>query len=140
MKEDGPILIAEDNDDDFFFFRRAAREALQNRRIVRFNDGAEFVKFAESLTEQPSDEPWLFFIDISMPIMTGFDVLQWLRDRPGRFNFRLIMLSGSDREEDIVKARTLGSHEYFVKPLSAADLARVAANSMRPVRASVLRA
>jgi CheY-like chemotaxis protein len=135
MKEAVPILIAEDDDDDFFFFQRTVRATLMERPIVRFRDGTEFVKFAEGLTEKPAGAPWLFFVDISMPIMTGFDVLQWLRDRRERFNFRLIMLSGSDREEDIVKARALGAHEYLVKPLSEADLARLAASYLKSVPA-----
>ncbi len=135
MKEDAPILIAEDDDDDFFFFRRAARATSIENPILRFRDGAEFVKFAEGLTEKPKGEPWLFFVDISMPIMTGFDVLRWVNDHRDKVNVFPIVLSGSDREEDVSRARALGARDYLVKPLAVADLARIAAHYVKSVPA-----
>jgi CheY-like chemotaxis protein len=135
VKELPPILIAEDDDDDFFFFRRTVRASAIDNPILRFRDGAEFVKFAAESTARPRGEPWLFFVDISMPFMNGFDVLAWLHERPEQFNVRPIMLSGSNREEDISKARGLGAHDYLVKPLSVGALARVAASCLKSVPA-----
>lgn len=135
MNDDVPILIAEDDDDDFFFFRRAVRATHIENPVLRFRDGSEFIKFAEGLGEKHSVEPWLLFVDISMPLMNGFEVLKWIKERQSRLNVRPIVLSGSSREEDISKARELGAAEYLVKPLVVADLARLAANYMKPVAA-----
>jgi CheY-like chemotaxis protein len=126
LKATPPILIAEDSDDDFFFFRRAVRATPIENPILRFRDGAECVKFIEGLSVKPSaDDPWLLFVDISMPIMNGFDLLRWVRDHRD-LHLVPIVLSGSNRDEDRAQAEQLGAQDFLVKPLSGADLTRVA--------------
>lgn len=135
MHEQSPILIAEDSDDDFFFFRRAIRQAGIDNPLLRFRDGSELVAFVEKNTPEPSaatDSPLLLFVDLSMPMMNGFEVLEWLKKHaPGRF--LPVVLSGSRREEDLKKTYALGAHEYLTKPISPVVLAAIAA---RPARAA----
>ena len=124
-----PILIAEDNDDDFFFFRRAARMAGIESPLLRFRDGSELVTFLEknSLAPPPPDTaPLLIFVDLSMPIMNGFEVLEWLQ-KHGRGRYTAVVLSGSRREEDLKRAYSLDAQEYLVKPISPILLAAVVA-------------
>ncbi|HTI50452.1 MAG TPA: response regulator [Planctomycetaceae bacterium] len=123
-----PILIAEDNEDDFFCFRRAARMAGIHNPILRFRDGSELIGFLEQ--SMPADAtretPLLTFIDLAMPLVSGFEVLTWLRThRPNQFF--PIVLSGSRREEDVRKAYDLGAEEYLTKPLTPLLLAALAA-------------
>lgn len=133
MLELPPILIAEDNDDDFFFFRRAARMAALENPILRFRDGSELVAFLEKARPQrrSGEAPLLVFIDLAMPIMSGFEVLEWLRTH-GASSYIPIVLSGSKREEDMKKAYELGANEYLTKPLSPVLLAALA---LRPAQA-----
>ena len=131
MHESPAILIAEDNDDDFFFFRRAVRMAGIENPLLRFRDGSELVAFVEK-NPALSEVPLLLFVDLTMPIMNGFEVLEWLNAHV-RGHFLAVVLSGSRREEDLKRAYALGAHEYLVKPISPVLLAAIAA---RPAHAA----
>ncbi len=134
MHELPPILIAEDNDDDFFFFRRATRIAAIENPLLRFRDGSELVAFLEKypIPANPHGEPpVLMFVDLTMPIMNGFEVLEWLK-KNHLTHFTSIVLSGSRREDDVKRAYALGAQEYLVKPISPIVLAAIAA---RPAHA-----
>ena len=129
VHETPPILIAEDNDDDFFFFRRAVRMAGIESPLLRFRDGSELVAFVEKNSPgvlTSSESPLLVFVDLTMPIMNGFEVLEWLKEHaPG--HYLPVVLSGSRREDDLKRAYALGAHEYLVKPISPVLLAAIAA-------------
>lgn len=134
MQEMPPIMIAEDDDDDFYFLRRAIRQAEIENPLLRFRDGSELVKFLEqlptaeaALAERP---PWLLLLDITMPVMNGFEVLQWLRANEERVRVRPVMLSGSYRPDDIERAISLGAVDYLIKPITAQILAQVAAKQL----------
>jgi CheY-like chemotaxis protein len=136
MLELPPILVAEDDEDDFLFLRRAIRQAAIENPILRFRDGSELVKFLE---QQPAAEagsnahtPWLLLLDIMMPIMNGFEVLQWLATHQGPPRIRSVMLSGSYRTEDIQRATALGATDYLMKPITPAVAAALAARPLAP--------
>lgn len=124
MSELPPILVAEDNDDDYTLLRRALRVAGVENPVLRFRDGAEVVRFLESVPAPEigpvRPQPWLMFVDITMPIMNGFELLDWCARRRSGPRLRPVVLSGSFRPEDMDRARRLGAADYLVKPLSAA--------------------
>jgi CheY-like chemotaxis protein len=121
-----PILIAEDDDDDFFFFRRAARAAGLESPILRFRDGSELIAFIQKDPREESATPLLLFVDLTMPLVNGFAVLEWIKAHaPHRFI--PIVLSGSRREDDMKKAFDLGAEEYLAKPVAPVVLAAIAA-------------
>jgi CheY-like chemotaxis protein len=126
-----PILVAEDDDDDFHFLRRAAREANVENPILRFRDGLELTKFLESAPiPKEQGAPWLLLLDLSMPMMTGFEVLQWLSDHAKRPQVRPVILSGFYHPADVERSRALGATEYVVKPIKSETVALLAS---RPV-------
>jgi CheY-like chemotaxis protein len=134
MQDVPPILVAEDDDDDFYFLRRAIRQAGIENPLLRFRDGSELITFLEQVPvaevaagERPA---WLLLLDITMPVVNGFEVLQWLRSHPERPRFRPIMLSGSYRPDDIERAIGLGAVDYLVKPITPQVLAQVAAKQL----------
>lgn len=134
MPDTLPILIAEDNEDDFHLFRRAVRQAHLQNPVLWFRDGSELTRFLEAQQPRPEDQPWLVFIDLTMPIMGGFEVLAWLRAH--RVRCLPVVLSGSRRDEDIAKAFAAGAEEFLSKPLSPAVVAALAARAAQaPVTA-----
>jgi len=136
MQELPPILVAEDDEDDFLFLRRAIRQAGIENPILRFRDGSELVKFLEqkpandSAHSHHAQAPWLLLLDIMMPIMNGFEVLQWLATHQGPPKIVPVMLSGSYRTEDIQRATALGATDYLMKPISPAVAAALAARQL----------
>ncbi|MDO8544307.1 MAG: response regulator [Opitutaceae bacterium] len=136
MQELPPILVAEDDDDDFFFLRRAIRTAGIENPILRFRDGAELIKFLEQIPRSEvgpaAGSPWLLLLDITMPMMNGFEVLGWLKSHRRLPRVRPVMLSGSYRPDDIARATALGAIDYLLKPITPAVLAGVMAKGLVP--------
>lgn len=137
MQELPPILVAEDDEDDFFFLRRAVRHAGIENPILRFRDGAELIRFLEQIPVAEMGSAarcaWLLLLDITMPVMNGFEVLSWLRSHRRLPRVRPVMLSCSYRPEDIERCRGLGAVDYLMKPVTPQVLARVAARQIAPL-------
>jgi len=132
MHKTSPILVAEDNDDDFSLFRRAVRAGGVENPVLRFRDGSEMIDFISKLNprDTPQAEPWLAFIDIGMPIMSGFEVLEWIQHKGSKLNLLPIILTGSSSSDDMKRAFALGAYEYLVKPIAPAVFAALA---IRPI-------
>ena len=76
--------------------------------IGTYNNGKEFVA---GLEEQSFD---LIFLDLMMPEMDGFQVLQYLKEKGTAFP--IIVLSALSQQETVVKAMRLGVHSFLSKP------------------------
>lgn len=139
MHELPPLVVAEDDDDDFFFLRRAIRQAGIENPLLRFRDGAELIKFLEQIPPAEvgpaARHAWPLLLDITMPIMNGFEVLEWLASHRRLPRLRPVMLSASYRPEDIDRAMKLGAVDYLVKPITPQRLSALAARRDVPVAA-----
>lgn len=69
----------------------------------------------EALTAAMAYKPDLIVLDAMMPKITGFDVLDILRNTPETSNVRIIMLTALSQEKDKETARRLGADDYLVK-------------------------
>src|SRR5207248_11387786 len=61
--------------------------------------------------------PDLLLLDLKMPRMDGFQVLQWLRQQPGLSSLRVVVLTSSEDLRDVNTAYQLGANSFLVKPL-----------------------
>ncbi len=82
--------------------------------VLHFNDGAK------ALMSIPGFDFRLVILDILVPQMSGFDVLQNLRQIPGLGKLPVLLLTGMRRPEDIVRGMDLGADDYIVKPFEPA--------------------
>jgi DNA-binding response OmpR family regulator len=75
----------------------------------------------QALAAVRAHAPDVVVLDLTMPTVDGFEVLRQIRDgrapRP-----RVIVLSASDREADVVRAFALGADDYLTKPFNPAEL------------------
>lgn len=60
-------------------------------------------------------KPNLILMDLIMPIMDGFTALKEIKANPKTKNIKVLVMSNLGQDSDIVKAKTLGAEEYFVK-------------------------
>ena len=63
-------------------------------------------------------EPDIMILDLMMPIMDGFQVLEEIRSgKCGNKDLPIIILSALNREEDINRAMSLGANDFVTKPI-----------------------
>ena len=69
----------------------------------------------EAMSLALSFKPDLILLDIMMPLVSGFDVIDILRNTPETANIKIVVLSALGQQEDIDKAKSLGADDYLVK-------------------------
>ncbi len=120
------ILLAEDNDDDAFLMGRAFRKAHLLNPLVRVRGGEETIAYLQGdgcySNRARFPLPFLVLLDLNMPRINGFDVLQWVRQQPDLKRMLIVVLTSSTREPDINKAYDLGANSYLSKPACFDDL------------------
>src|SRR6185436_11103549 len=101
------ILFVEDDD------------ALAGVYLVRLQaEGFEVRRVAngeEALAAATEYQPDLILLDVMMPKVSGFDVLDILRNTPETANMKVVMLTALSQEADRKRAQELGVDDYLVK-------------------------
>ncbi len=120
------ILLADDNSDDVLIFQIAFRRATLPYDIYVVRDGVQVVEYLLG-TGMYSDRqrfpfPDVLVLDLRMPIKSGFEVLEWLRDRPQFSTIQMIVLSSSDDGRDIRRVTELGVGTVFAKSPQLQDV------------------
>lgn len=86
-----------------------SRLELEGFEIREVNNGEEALSAALDF------KPDLVLLDAMMPKISGFDVLDILRNTPETTNMRVIMLTALSQPKDKERAESLGVDEYLVK-------------------------
>ena len=116
------FLIVEDQQDDVTILKYALLKTGLHNPLKVVENGREAIDYLSG-TGMYTDRkkypmPSLIFLDLKLPIVNGFDVLQWIRKQPDLAPLVVVVLSASSTEADITKAYRLGAHSYVVKPAS----------------------
>lgn len=64
-------------------------------------------------------------LDLKLPIKNGFEILQWLRQRPDLASLHVVVVSSSASDADIARARDLGILDYIIKPSAPSALLEI---------------
>ncbi len=131
-KTDPSLLLVDDDDTDVMLLEMAAKRAgFDTKSFFRCKDGQEAVDYLNSLLAQDRSTgrqlPRLMLLDIKMPCMDGFEVLQWMRGHRDQLRLPVVMLSNSGQVEDQAKAIELGAAEYQTKPFEQPKYVRLLA-------------
>lgn len=126
MKEYITVLHAEDDSNDAFFMQRAFSVAECPNPLFHVPNGRRVVDYLEGNPPYADRArhpfPGLLLLDLKMPEMNGFQVLEWRQERPGLADLPVVVLSASDDAGDRIRAHELGANEYQLKPLYFRDL------------------
>ncbi|MCI0538304.1 MAG: response regulator [Verrucomicrobiales bacterium] len=124
------ILLVEDSEDDVFFAMRGFKAAGLASPILRVEDGRGAIHYLSGRGQYADRAkfpfPHLILLDIKMPFVTGFDVLQWIRERSHSPQLPVIIFTSSNQESDIERAYALGANAYLVKPNQPDDFCDLA--------------
>src|SRR5690349_10297660 len=101
------ILLVEDSEDDAFFFDLALERSGWPCDRDHIIDGAQAIEYIDQAWKTAT-VPDVIFLDLKLPVLTGFEVLEWIAEQNFRPRLNVVILSGSDHHSDIVRARALG--------------------------------
>jgi CheY-like chemotaxis protein len=118
------ILIAEDDENDRFLIRRAFTKAGVNLPVHFVKDGQEAVDYLQSCapcSKLDRPRPALLLLDLKMPRLDGFQVLEWLTGSTQCKPTLVIVFTSSSDPRDKQRAADLGADGYVIKPHDGAD-------------------
>lgn|SRR5690606_905035 len=128
------ILLADDASFIRDLIKRTLRKFLPQAEIVEASDGR---KAQSILNRQPID---LVLSDWEMPLLSGEELLQWVRGNEKINTIPFIMITSLGGKENIVRAAQAGVSDYLGKPFTAEELmqkvskALIKAGKMEPVK------
>jgi len=106
----GRILIVDDNESN--------RTLLAHRLAAQGHDTLSAASGREALALMETDVPDLVLLDLMMPDMNGFEVLTTMHDRVELRNVPVIVITGLQDQEGVVRCIEAGAQDYLVKPLN----------------------
>lgn len=120
MIEDPIVLLVDDSQNDAMLMRTVFERAgfVQPMRLaVDGNDAIAYLHGDGRYSDRKLFPlPTTVLLDLNMPRMDGFEVLDWIRHQPELRRMRVYILSASSRPQDIERAYDLGANSYLVKP------------------------
>lgn len=108
------ILLIDDSREQLDICKQYLEEKYQ--QIVCFESGAEALEYLEK------NKPSLILLDIEMPFMNGFEVLERIRGLDGCYNIPVIGLTGQKEKSVVLTFVSKGADGYLVKPVSKETL------------------
>ena len=111
-----PIVLVEDHPSHARLIEIILRRTLVPNAFIRFSDGqlaAEYLWRESTDTRRRLTLPLLVILNRHL---SGFDLLKRLKTDAQRQRIPVVMLSDTDRPEDINRAYSLGCNAYFTKP------------------------
>jgi CheY-like chemotaxis protein len=109
------VLNVEDDEASYFVLQKLFKEICPDAELKRATNGVEALESIQSLSENPDVHLRLVLLDINLPTISGWEVLQAIRAVESFANLPVVMFTALARESD--RARCLGlGVEYFEKP------------------------
>ena len=122
------VMLVEDDPEDVAFTKIILRKAGLDRNLLVALDGKEAIEALVRLKENGSTIPDLILLDINLPDISGIDLLTKLKRDHKLSRIPVVMLTGSNFDDDIQKSYDLGASTYLVKPISKDALMLVIEN------------
>ena len=126
MNEGQFILLAEDDPNDVLLLERAFRKAGLGECLRVVCDGEQAVDYLAGRGTYADRErfplPFMLLLDLKMPGIDGFGVLQWLRAQPALKQLLVVVLTSSNLQADVDRAYGLGANSYLIKPIEFEEM------------------
>jgi len=119
--KDGAVLFVDDDLNDVFFMHLGFKAADLPQALHIVVDGQQAIDYLAGngpfADRAQHPLPALVLLDLHMPGLSGFEVLNWLRQQPQFQSLPVVIFTASDRTADQQQARQLGANDYIIKPI-----------------------
>jgi two-component system response regulator len=116
MGRDIKIMLVEDNPEDVAFTKRLLKHNKLDGDLVVAFSGSQAMEALEKKARE-SDLPNLILLDINLPDISGIDLLTRIKQDDCFRRIPVVILTGSNEDEDIQRSYDLGATTYLVKPI-----------------------
>jgi len=111
------ILLVEDEADHRVLVREALRRLDASVPAFEVVDGAEAMSWLRDRAARHEDlDGGVVILDLGLPRVSGFQVLEWMREIPSLIRVPVVVLTASENPMDADHAFNLGARGYFQKP------------------------
>jgi CheY-like chemotaxis protein len=111
------IWLIDDDDGHALLVEESFEEAGLRNKFVRAKDGDEGWLWLQEAARGERARPGLILLDVSMPGLDGFQVLERIKGSPELKQTPVIMLTSTDAPREIERSYRLGCSAYVVKPV-----------------------
>jgi CheY-like chemotaxis protein len=122
------VLLVDDDEEDALLTRRALERSKLTLRLTWVDDGE---KALAHLRREPGYadvvRPDLVLLDLNMPKMSGYSVLEQIRADPLLSRIPVVILTTSRAEEDVIRGYDLRANAYVIKPVGLSGFVNVLA-------------
>src|SRR5687768_821318 len=126
MTPAGAILLVEDSEDDVFLMKHALASAGITNPIFVVESGQLAVDYLSGAGEYQERSrfpmPVIVFLDLKLPLVSGHEVLAWIRGQRQLESLLVVVLTSSDEPSDVRRSYSLGANSYLMKPLTGRQL------------------
>lgn len=118
------IIIADDDKDDQYIIQQALKETKLSHDLIIVSNGLELIDylFGKGTFDSQVKKPDLILMDLNMPLLDGYGVLEQVKSSDDLKNIPVYILSTSRFEYDKQKSLQLGAADFFSKPYQFEDL------------------
>jgi CheY-like chemotaxis protein len=114
------ILHVEDDSNDVLLFQHACQRAGLGSNLQAVGDGAEAIAYLSG-SDHFGDRlrhplPDLVLLDLKLPRVNGFEVLDWMRKGDRFRRLPVVIFSSSSHEADVNRAYDAGANSFLLKP------------------------
>ncbi len=114
------IMAVDDDPITLMLFKKVAQKASFAKEIINAMNGEEAITFINSISREDK-KPQLIFLDLNMPIMGGWEFLDWFNDSNYYLSnhTKVVILTSTIDPEDIKKSKTYSNViEFLSKPIT----------------------
>lgn len=123
------VLMVEDNDPDVFLVEEALRSHGILAQIQRCQDGEEAIQVLSQMGE--ARLPHIIIIDLSLPKVTGLEILKYIRSLTQFDGVPVLILTSSQSMTDRALGKKFGADTYIAKPPTLAEFLSAVGSGIR---------
>jgi len=123
------LLVIEDAEDEAILVGMAARRCHPGLQVRTVHDGFQGAAYLAGIPPFEDREanplPDLVILDLFMPEVDGFSLLNWIGKRPELARIPVVVLTSSSNRDDETRARWLGANVVYRKPGDLTEMGAV---------------